>query len=188
MTLLWCRCIDSSLSFLSKLIYLSCEVDPGIFYGTIFIVRDPHCGICLMHIRRKLINGDSMKGVNWYKVWSWQVLLLIKLHPAEMPWEHFAFNCPLHRRVHGDPDRKVHGANIGPNWVLLAPDGPHVGPVNLGIRRGILSTGDISYAKHSKCSVIWRDFSDIFNDNTWTKVCLKSSIGKKFSQKSYAAL
>ena len=32
------------------------------------------------------------------------------------------------------PDSKVHGANMGPTWVLLAPDGPHVGPMNLAIR------------------------------------------------------
>ena len=31
------------------------------------------------------------------------------------------------------PDRKVHGANIGPTWVLSAPDGPHVGPMKLAI-------------------------------------------------------
>ena len=29
---------------------------------------------------------------------------------------------------------KVHGANMGPTWVLSAPDGPHVGPINLAIR------------------------------------------------------
>ena len=35
--------------------------------------------------------------------------------------------------VHGRgvPDSKVHGANMGPTWVLSAPDGPHVGPMNL---------------------------------------------------------
>ena len=32
------------------------------------------------------------------------------------------------------PDGKVHGANMGPTWVLSAPDGPHVGPMNLAIR------------------------------------------------------
>ena len=31
------------------------------------------------------------------------------------------------------PDSKVHGANMGPNWVLPAPYGPHVGPMNLAI-------------------------------------------------------
>ena len=32
------------------------------------------------------------------------------------------------------PDSKVHGANMGPTWVLLAPGGPHVGLMNLAIR------------------------------------------------------
>ena len=32
------------------------------------------------------------------------------------------------------PDSKVHGANMGPTWVLAAPDGPHVGPMNLAMR------------------------------------------------------
>ena len=31
------------------------------------------------------------------------------------------------------PDKKVHGANMGPTWVLLAPNGPPVGPTNLAI-------------------------------------------------------
>ena len=31
------------------------------------------------------------------------------------------------------PDNKIHGANMGPTWVLSAPDGPHVGPMNLAI-------------------------------------------------------
>ena len=32
------------------------------------------------------------------------------------------------------PDSKAHGANMEPTWVLSAPDGPHVGPMNLAIR------------------------------------------------------
>ena len=32
------------------------------------------------------------------------------------------------------PDSKFHGANMGPTWVLSAPDGPHVGLTNLAIR------------------------------------------------------
>ena len=34
------------------------------------------------------------------------------------------------------PDSKVHGANMGPTWVLSAPDGPHADPMNLAIRDG----------------------------------------------------
>ena len=33
-----------------------------------------------------------------------------------------------------NPDSKVHGTNMGPTWVLSAPDGPHVGPMNLAIK------------------------------------------------------
>ena len=32
------------------------------------------------------------------------------------------------------PDSKIHGANMGPSWVLSAPDGPHVSPMNPTIR------------------------------------------------------
>ena len=32
------------------------------------------------------------------------------------------------------PDSKIHGSDMGPTWVLSAPDGPHVGPMNLAIR------------------------------------------------------
>ena len=32
------------------------------------------------------------------------------------------------------PDSNVYGANMGPTWVLSAPDGAHDGPMNLAIR------------------------------------------------------
>ena len=41
-------------------------------------------------------------------------------------------------KYHINPDNKVHGANTGPTWVLSAPDGPHVGPMNVAIREVIL--------------------------------------------------
>ena len=40
------------------------------------------------------------------------------------------------RKYEDCPDSKVHGANMVPTWVLSAPDGPHVGPMNLAIRVG----------------------------------------------------
>ena len=51
------------------------------------------------------------------------------------------FNINLLRRSHRrndarsamTPDSKVHGANMGPTWDLSAPDGPHVGPMNIAI-------------------------------------------------------
>ena len=47
--------------------------------------------------------------------------------------------------VQTNPDYKVLGANMGPTWVLLAPDGPHVGPMNLAIREWLHS--HIGYLK-----------------------------------------
>ena len=37
-----------------------------------------------------------------------------------------------------DPDSNVQGANMGPTWVLSAPDGPYDGPMNLAVR-GVMS-------------------------------------------------
>ena len=38
-----------------------------------------------------------------------------------------------------DPDSNVHWANMGPIWVLSAPVGTQVGPMNLAIRGIIVS-------------------------------------------------
>ena len=35
------------------------------------------------------------------------------------------------------PDSKVHGANMGPTWLLSAPDGPHV-PCHQGVKNNVL--------------------------------------------------
>ena len=37
-----------------------------------------------------------------------------------------------------NPDSKVHGANMGPTWVLSAPGGPHGGLINLAIKGYIM--------------------------------------------------
>ena len=43
-------------------------------------------------------------------------------------------NCARCSRVWNiERDSKFHGANMGPTWVLSAPDGPHVGPMKFAI-------------------------------------------------------
>ena len=37
-----------------------------------------------------------------------------------------------------NPNSKVHGANMGPTWVLSVLDGPHVGPMKFAIRVSIV--------------------------------------------------
>ena len=49
------------------------------------------------------------------------------------------------------PDSKAHGANMGPTWVLSAPDGPHVGSMNLAIRDCV---DEGSYASSMGCAAL----------------------------------
>ena len=44
------------------------------------------------------------------------------------------------------PDSKAHGANVGPTWVLSAPDRPYVGPMNFAI-------GDVSRRNNMKAEM-----------------------------------
>ena len=39
--------------------------------------------------------------------------------------------------MNNNPDSKIHGANMGPTWVLSAPVEPQVGPMNFAIREVI---------------------------------------------------
>ena len=52
-------------------------------------------------------------------------------------WTCSSTSCAMHRSInmtaYTSPDSTVHGANMGPTWVLSAPDGPHVGPMDLVI-------------------------------------------------------
>ena len=65
--------------------------------------------------------------------------------------------------IHDFPDSKVHVANMGPTWVMSAPDGPHVGPMNLAIRimfsllnRWCLNTGrSVSKYRHGVVCPSW---------------------------------
>ena len=53
----------------------------------------------------------------------------------------------------GFPDSKVHWANMGPTWVLSAPDGPHVGPMNLAIR--VCGQQEAITSSHHKTDPSW---------------------------------
>ena len=46
-----------------------------------------------------------------------------------------------------NPDSTIHGANMGLTWVLSAPGGSHVNPMNFAIREGVPGH------RHSACAV-----------------------------------
>ena len=54
-----------------------------------------------------------------------------------------------------DPDNKAHGTNMGTTWVLSAPDGPHVGPMNLAIREFTSATNRTRRIEPHKGSPYW---------------------------------
>ena len=78
-------------------------------------------------------------------VWSWYHNAIIKTSKMSLIWINvnlfgrrfvlrFSYWLPHSYVTWDDPDSKVHGANMGSNWVLSALDGPYVGPMNLAIR------------------------------------------------------
>ena len=52
------------------------------------------------------------------------------------------------------PDSNVHEPNIGPIWVLSAPDGPHAGPMNLAIRVVPIETNTAHIGTALACSYL----------------------------------
>ena len=59
--------------------------------------------------------------------------LVASLESALSLMPHAVFPLGTHLKQYTYPDSKVHRTNMGPTWVLSAPDGPHVSPMNLAI-------------------------------------------------------
>ena len=53
------------------------------------------------------------------------------------------------------PERKVHVANMRPTWVLSAPGVPHVGPMSLAVRVGILQVS--SPSRRLRLLILWNN-------------------------------
>ena len=81
--------------------------------------------ICEM-VYLKLFIGIKVraKNIRWNKLW------VQRSYVTDAPVVRGRF----YRCKYTYPDSKVHGANMGPTWVLSAPDGPHVGPIYFAIR------------------------------------------------------
>ena len=57
------------------------------------------------------------------------------------------------------PNSKVHGANMGPTWVLSAPDGPHVGLMILAIWVVLRDGIGLSNLSNEKPDIVLREIS-----------------------------
>ena len=77
--------------------------------------------------------------LNWASNKQWQILIRLEKRPmSKMYLILTTWGTIWHNWFGINPDSKVHGANMGPTWVISAPDGPHVGPMNLAIREYII--------------------------------------------------
>ena len=117
--------------------------------------QDSHVGMfsichqsrwCFCHIGRTvldkyLLSYHTVLNVGWPRVLFSECLVLTG-------WK-------LVFPLYDIPDSKIHGTNMGPTWVLSAPDGPHVGLMNLAIWDAWLA---VCLALQSVCCYcrVWR--------------------------------
>ena len=98
------------------------------------------------------------------------------------------------------PDSKINEANIGPTWVLSAPDGPHVGPMNLSVRDiAFGSTVTPQYINHNGTNythtspsivtfvwLLWKSWiTKTYRCNTW--LCIILPLGTYVALSFYTA-
>ena len=61
-------------------------------------------------------------------------ILIILLYLCYVKLNNFYSDLNQYQIYGLNPDGNVRVANMGPTWVLVAPGGPHVGPMNIAIR------------------------------------------------------
>ena len=61
--------------------------------------------------------------------------------------------CSQLQLRYGNPDSKVHVTHAGPTWVLSAPGGPYVGPMNLAITEHIEKTAKTDDMNERVCHI-----------------------------------
>ena len=109
----------------------------------IFVVLFIPVNVCFVYLVTGSINSNALPLSHWLSI-RWSNALhknsnCITCHTT--PYKN------LQGRKIENPDSKVHWANIGPTWVLSAPDGPHVGSMNLAINEVIVCSHTNSFSQ-----------------------------------------
>ena len=106
-------------------------------------------------------------------VWSFLQSLQIWLFSNFLKFVPLTLSCfDLRSDVNHYPGSKVHGANMGPTWVLSAPDGPHVGPMDLVIRVVWIIMGRQGISEHRHSCSTWKDPGSLLMHDTWVELLL----------------
>ena len=80
----------------------------------------------------------TISNAEWNMKNAFTSMFWIKLHKHCDTQIHYSKHFPTNSINLPYSDSQVHGASMGPIWVLSAQGGPHVGPMNLPIRVMIL--------------------------------------------------
>ena len=87
------------------------------------------------------------------------------------------------RLMRKHPDSKVHRANMGPTWVLAAPDWSHVGPMNLAIRASQTLSSEYSTMFHTDTNKRYYEMTNIMKNErklSYTKNQKRSVLTVRF--------
>ena len=89
--------------------------------------------LSITHHSKYCTDGDQLEiqftTISIYPFLIYLIMILLK-----------GFDRPMWcLQSNSSPHNKVHGVNMGPTWVLSAPDGPHVDPMILAIRVSVVS-------------------------------------------------
>ena len=84
------------------------------------------------HAKLQKHSPHNMHGVVWvhYIIFVAMSLTDLVQYLSTWYWYFTAFQI----KAVGIPDSNVHGAKMGPSWVLSSTSEPHVGPINIAIR------------------------------------------------------
>ena len=92
---------------------------------------------------------------------SWEIVCILSINSQS-----YKSLQQLDDKHKAAPDSKVHGANMGPTWVLSAPYGPHVGPMNLAIREPFPAVARCNKWANTDIGIVW------FISMHWHVLCL----------------
>ena len=115
-----------------------------------------HAGIINLFCASKRGPWPEVSGKTWLMIWDFKDLKFGRprvqkvwygseiseefalIHTSAKTWEHstpliWCWDSILFSHFIASQKAKFHGANMGPTWVLSAPDGPHVCSMNLAI-------------------------------------------------------
>ena len=102
-------------------VQFECEYSIGNLWENCIVFMTTRV-IFTLRVRKSLMFDHALINIKWHNpTTAFKVNANIILNKMDFKLAYIA------------PDSKVHGANMGPTWVLSAPDGPHVGPMNFAI-------------------------------------------------------